>query len=579
MEYAGKARLSTGLEVKQCNTEFLQKMGSSTYCASILKIIHADDVDNVERIADSIKLDGQKNFVFRMLSNGEYKSFYAKMKRIAEGNEEYFDIEIFDIAELADKIEDYTDTISKYRIILASENTIYFEYDILKKRMKLFKIMDNRDTVKAETSFDQWAEEFIVNNIIADENINKFHKLCRDLESGKNVHCVIEVGEEQKEYLVVNGRGINRNYEKRYICGTMSYCERDGINQSEMENIDSSLDELTGLYRKNAIRKLAEEKLNSNSDEMASLVILDIDDFKHVNDTYGHMFGDTVIARVAEIIKEAVGERGVVGRFGGDEFYILVDRAKDKDELRCILRAIKTNVYAARWQEHPSASVTVSVGSATYPVNGKNYDIIFKKADRALYLAKEKGKNRYIIYEEAIHGEIKNIKTADKFGIISNLGTGNSQSAMFMNNITTELMSKGKAAIPAILEEIKKQYFLDRINVYYGDDFEKVFYLGSYKRSSVKEYVDKDYIDLFDDSNVLVMNFTYKLEATHSAAFKRLSNEEVYSAVQCIIGSKDDVKGICSFEHTGYKKMFAHDEIMLYSLFANLMTIVLANGK
>jgi light-regulated signal transduction histidine kinase (bacteriophytochrome) len=71
------------------------------------------------------------------------------------------------------------------------------------------------------------------------------------------------------------------------------------------------------------------------------------------------------------------------------------------------------------------------------------------------------------------------------------------------------------------------------------------------------------------------MNFIYKLEATHEAAFKRLSNENVYSAVQCIIGSKEDVRGICSFELINYKKMFAHDEIMIYSMFTNMVGMIL----
>jgi hypothetical protein len=145
-----------------------------------------------------------------------------------------------------------------------------------------------------------------------------------------------------------------------------------------------------------------------------------------------------------------------------------------------------------------------------------------------------------------------------------------------MNHITTELMSKGKVAIPDIMDELQKRYFLDRINIYYGENFDKVYQLGKYKRSEAKSYIDENYVKLFDDSNILVMNFTYKLEATHEAAYKRLSNESVYSAVQCLLGSKQDVRGLCSFEQTNYKKMFAHDEVMVYSVFSNLVGILLS---
>jgi diguanylate cyclase (GGDEF)-like protein len=444
--------------------------------------------------------------------------------------------------------------------------------------MRLFQISHTRSVVKAETDISQWEEEFLLSQVISDEDIHAFHRLCSDLESGRNVHAMFTVGEDKSEYLVINGRTVTKDCEKYCVCGTITNCKKTQLD-IEDNAPDNSLDELTGLYRKNAIKKLAEDKINDGSGELASLVILDIDDFKHINDSYGHLFGDELIASIAEIIKDAVGEDGVVGRFGGDEFFILVDRVSNKDELRSILRTIKTNVYAKRWKNQPSAIASCSIGSATYPMNGKDYDTIFKKADKALYIAKEKGKNRYVIYEEAIHGELKEEKTADKYGLITNLGTGSSETAKFINYMTSELMVKGEAAIVPVMEKLVERYFIDRINVYYGKDFEKVCYIGKYKRSEVSSYVDEKYINLFDESNILVMNFTYKLEATHEAAYKRLSNEGVYSAVQCLIGSKNDVRGVCSFEQTDYKKMFAHDEIMIYSMFTNMVGMILDNKQ
>jgi diguanylate cyclase (GGDEF)-like protein len=547
-------------------------VGASTYISSLTKIVHAEDADRFEEIAYSLKANEEKRFVFRMLSGGEYKNFYAKLKR-TEDSVTCFEIELFDIEEVCRTVEEYADTITKQRALLVSDETIYFEYNFKTKKIKLSQISPTRAVVKAETELSQWKEEYLQTNVISDEDIHAFHRLCFDIENGKNVHAAFTVGEEKDEFLVIDGKTITKDCEKYCTCGTITSCKKTQL--PEEEKSDNSLDELTGLYRKNRIRKLAEEGINNGGSELASLVIIDIDDFKHINDSYGHLFGDEVIATIAEIIKDAVGEDGVVGRFGGDEFFILVDRVKNKDELRSILRTIKTNVYARRWKNQPSAIASCSIGSATYPVNGKDYDTIFKKADKALYIAKEKGKNRYVIYEEAIHGELKTESTADKFGLITNLGTGSSETAKFINYMTSELMSKGEKAIPTVMEALQKRFFIDRINIYYGEDFEKKAHLGEYKRSEVKSYIDDDYIKLFDESNILVMNFIYKLEATHEAAFKRLSNENVYSAVQCIIGSKEDVRGICSFELINYKKMFAHDEIMIYSMFTNMVGMIL----
>lgn len=104
------------------------------------------------------------------------------------------------------------------------------------------------------------------------------------------------------------------------------------------------------------------------------LTIIDVDDFKTINDTYGHMFGDEVLSRVSEIIRSDLNARGVAGRFGGDEFMILFENVKSEQELRLILKTITKNIQWAF-------------------------------ADKALYIAKAKGKNRYIIYDGRKHGK------------------------------------------------------------------------------------------------------------------------------------------------------------------------------
>ena len=82
----------------------------------------------------------------------------------------------------------------------------------------------------------------------------------------------------------------------------------------------------TGLLNKRAWTEYTIEQLNRKDGQVRWLVIIDIDDFKHINDTYGHIFGDQVIRRVAEIMQELVGQRGVIGRFGGDEYVILLEK-------------------------------------------------------------------------------------------------------------------------------------------------------------------------------------------------------------------------------------------------------------
>lgn len=160
----------------------------------------------------------------------------------------------------------------------------------------------------------------------------------------------------------------------------------------------------TGLLNNRAWTEYTIEQLNCKDHSTRWLVIIDIDDFKHINDTYGHIFGDQVIRRVAEIMQVLVGQRGVIGRFGGDEYVILLEKVETREQLKTLLKTIAKEFALAF---DPKTHVTASIGVSEYPVDGSEYEELMRKADKALYLAKEKGKNRHIIYEERLHGKLE----------------------------------------------------------------------------------------------------------------------------------------------------------------------------
>lgn len=160
----------------------------------------------------------------------------------------------------------------------------------------------------------------------------------------------------------------------------------------------------TGLLNKRAWTEYTIEQLNRKDGRVRWLVIIDVDEFKHINDTYGHIFGDQVIRGVAEIMQELVGQRGVIGRFGGDEYVILLEKVETREQLKTLLKTIAKELRLAF---DPKIHVTASIGVSEYPVDGTEYEYLMRKADKALYLAKEKGKNRHIIYEERLHGKLE----------------------------------------------------------------------------------------------------------------------------------------------------------------------------
>jgi diguanylate cyclase (GGDEF)-like protein len=156
----------------------------------------------------------------------------------------------------------------------------------------------------------------------------------------------------------------------------------------------SRVDHLTGLLNRRALM----ETVASYKAVTLALVIADIDLFKRVNDTHGHLVGDIVIAEVARVLEQELGGIGALARVGGEEFALLVADAS--------LETIEAKLEAARRRisqmpvmaDDRPVPVTISMGLATgFP--GENFQQLYGKADRALYLAKTAGRNRVLRYD------------------------------------------------------------------------------------------------------------------------------------------------------------------------------------
>ncbi len=126
-----------------------------------------------------------------------------------------------------------------------------------------------------------------------------------------------------------------------------------------------------------------------------SLIMFDLDDFKKVNDTCGHQAGDVVLKATAQIVRNRVRAADIVSRYGGEEFCVVLPETSKANAVHAaerLRRAIENNKIET--EEHGELSITVSIGVSTYPDDALDAHMLVRKADQALYEAKDKGKNR-----------------------------------------------------------------------------------------------------------------------------------------------------------------------------------------
>lgn len=196
----------------------------------------------------------------------------------------------------------------------------------------------------------------------------------------------------------IKGKVIRRENKPVKLLGRIVNVDMYKREISELE-YKATRDPLTGLYNRDTIKKKIDAYMASSKDKIHGFLFLDFDDFKRVNDNYGHLKGDKVLKHVTKLVQEVFGTKAVVGRIGGDEFLVFLGNLSDKDELLEKAEMLKTITNTVYKDDDSEVIISVSIGISMYPKDGLKYEKLIARADKALYQAKEEGKNKFVLFD------------------------------------------------------------------------------------------------------------------------------------------------------------------------------------
>jgi diguanylate cyclase (GGDEF)-like protein len=164
-------------------------------------------------------------------------------------------------------------------------------------------------------------------------------------------------------------------------------------------------DSLTGLPNRNLLRETMRDMIMSSSNRRRriAVMLIDLDRFKDVNDTLGHVVGDALIKSAAQVLNETVGGGGIVARLGGDEFVVLLNAFEHRHEVALVAARMVESLHRTDLLPKIDTQASASIGVALFPEHGRDMSTLLKNADAAMCRAKRDGGNRFGFFNPIRH--------------------------------------------------------------------------------------------------------------------------------------------------------------------------------
>jgi len=320
--------------------------------------------------------------------------FYFLLKDILKDNLDRKYLKLYQ--KIKNEVEFYKENHSLInKIIEGIKNDLQLQIQLYEASKKIYSFLEE------DKIFSNFKE--ILSNFVGFKECLFIKKSSLDIEP-KDTDTVFTLKSNSEIYgfLLLKGLISTEEKEKFYILAQQFLLSLRRAKFYQKVQELSIMDSLTDLYnRRYFLERLKEEINRANKLKLIfSLIMIDIDDFKKCNDSFGHLVGDYVLREVAKIIKENTRHIDLVCRYGGEEFCVLFPETT-KEGASFAAERIRKNLENKTIEAYDEElKVTISIGVASFPEDGKTDAELIEKSDIALYIAKTKGKNQVYTYKK-----------------------------------------------------------------------------------------------------------------------------------------------------------------------------------
>lgn len=342
------------------------------------------------------------------------------------------------------------------------------------------------------------------------------------------------------------------------------------------------IDALTKLYNRYGMETWITQRLKEkDADDQAAMLVLDVDNFKYINDTFGHMLGDALLVDIADMIRTLFPDDFFCGRIGGDEYQIFALNIS-KDIICAKAETLCKKIKEKYEKEHQDYNISISIGIAFSEENrGQDYAELYKMADLALYQAKEEGKNGYMLYGDNMTKKPTQISQEHRHEkqIIQLGESGFSVTKVLLDSVIDELNLKEdpKTTIEKVSKLIVDSFDVSRAyaSCYTRDEMHigrSYFYaqnddynITPHLAMSGREYEKK----CFNSDGIF---FCTDIEKSVEPVKSELKRMKVQTLLQVLIYKDGKIIGTLGINNCGYKRLWLQNEIEIIHTIGKLLT-------
>lgn len=557
------------------------------------RMIYPEDLPRIqEEMAEQLSHGDTLELEYRMM-RGDGKLLWildqGKRATLADGSRCFYCV-LMDITSQKEEREELRLTLERHQIIMNQTTDIIFEWDILKDVLTFSS--NWRKKFGYEAICDTISEKIPLSENIHPDDMPAFIKIMVDSAAGTPY--------SETEFRI---RDVVGNFRWHRIRATVQYDSRHcpikavGVildidaDKKQRERLleQAQRDPLTNLYNKAATRELVTDLINESSGEGNHvLLIIDVDDFKNVNDTYGHLCGDTLLSDVAGVLKNHFRSGDLVGRIGGDEFLVYLPEIVGKMEAAAKAQRLLTALGTLQ-PVKGAPPVSCSIGAAFFPQNNADYFTLYKCADMALYQVKARGKNNFAFYDPENSEEERLCCMSG-----STVGGIDSEAEILSDTVGDKLAQYTfrmlynsidiTTAVGNLLEIVGRAYDVSRVYIFESsEDGRRCSNTFEWCNTGVPPEIDKlQNIDYEEDLGGYLQNFDAShifycrdIKELHPDLYSVLAPQGICSVLQCAIMDDGIFRGYVGFDECRDNRSWTKVQIASLTLISNILSTFL----